>query len=430
MAPDSTSLSREELVAKIREAAAQIGTERLGREQFLQQSGLSGYAVNKHFDRWTEALRESGLSPALNVTELPPRTKHSLEAIVAELRRVALLVDATHLTREAFSQYGQMSASAVARRFGGWSKALQAAGLLPAVTESPTERELIEELRRVAAELQSRSLTRRDFKRLSVTDPHQVERQFGGWHNALARAGLGVSPAFKREVPLTALAHEYLRISIELGRPPTLLELTRRSRHAGDTFSRKHGGYRVFRLRAIETAFASGERIPRAIREAFESLQAELASPSDSIAPPATYPRVAADDLVQRGILASLHTLIESCKLPNLSKELEYSNVLADYLRSSLPEDARVEREYRHEGTTCDIYIACQNEEAFLEVKWQLRKKADYDRLIGQVEGLKPRKNNVVVVMIGDTNQQLLGRLQAHFAAYVNDRRLAIERLP
>ena len=185
----------------------------------------------------------------------------------------------------------------------------------------------------------------------------------------------------------------------------------------------------MFRLRAIEHLLANGERIPPAIREAFESLQAKLGSPSDGIAPPRDLPRVAGVDLAQHGIRASLHTLMESCKLPNMSKELEYSNALANYLRSALPEDARVEREYRHEGTTCDIYIAYQSEEVFLEVKWRLARKADYDRLIGQVEGLKPKKNNVVVVLIGDTNEQLLCRLHAYFAGQVRDKRVAIERL-
>lgn len=270
MAPHSTSLSREDLVAKIREVAAEIGTERLGRKQFLAQSGLSGYTVDQHFDRWTDAVREADLAPAPNVTELPRSTKYSSEAIVAELRRVASLVGAKRLTREKFSRYGQISASAVARRFGDWSRALQAADLVPAgVSEPLTEETLINELCRVADELQSGFLTRADFRRLSVIDPHRVERAFGGWLNALARAGLGVSPAFKREVPLAALADEYLRISIKLGRLPTHLELTRRSRHAGDTFARKHGGYRVFTRRAIEHLLANGERIPPAVREAF-----------------------------------------------------------------------------------------------------------------------------------------------------------------
>ena len=209
MPPHSTSLSREDLVAKIREVAAEIGSERLGRKQFLAMSGLSGYAVDQHFDRWTDAVRAANLAPALKVTELPPTAKYSAEIIVEELKRVAALVGTKRLTREVFSQYGQISASAVARRFGDWNRALQAADLEPArVSELPTEKELIYELCRVAAELQSGSLTRADFRRASVIDHHRVERAFGGWHKALARAGLSVSPAFKREVPMAVLADE------------------------------------------------------------------------------------------------------------------------------------------------------------------------------------------------------------------------------
>jgi hypothetical protein len=113
----------------------------------------------------------------------------------------------------------------------------------------------------------------------------------------------------------------------------------------------------------------------------------------------------------------------------SLRNELAYSNALADHLRAVLPNDAQVDREYRHEGTTCDIRIAYKVEdEVFLEMKWQFRKKAECDRLIGQVEGLKPKKNKIIIVLIGDTNLSLLGRLKAHFNSYLADQQVGEEK--
>ena len=426
MPTHSASLSREDLVAKIREVAAEIATERLGRKLFLARSGLSGYTVDRYFDRWADAVREAGLAPG--ATEPPPAKRLESDAMIIELQRVASLVGGGRLTRDAFEQFGQISASAVARRFGSWSRALDTAGLIAAESPEPaTEEELIIELRRIAGELQNGWLTRNDFKRLSAIDPHRVERTFGGWHKALTRAGLEISPAFKKEVPLTALAAEFLRVSIELGRVPTLLELTRRSRHASDTFSKKHGGYVAFKGAAISLLLSSGERIPPAIRAAF-SAEHERSSTSAARAP-LDVPAVDSATMRQVGLLVTLQKTLRDWTPSAQENEPAYSDALASYLRARLPEDARVEREYRHEGTTVDLHIAFDSTEVYVEVKLQLQRKSDYDRLVGQIVQLRPERNTVMIVLIGDTNVQFLGRLRAYCRQYHREENPVIQLL-
>ena len=109
---------------------------------------------------------------------------------------------------------------------------------------------------------------------------------------------------------------------------------------------------------------------------------------------------------------------------PALKTESAYSEALADYLRHALPKDVRVEREYRHEGTTADLCVLLNgllsNDKLLFEVKRSLRKKADYDRLIGQIEGLKPRQNSILIVLVGDTDPALLGRLREHCEPYAS----------
>lgn len=56
--------------------------------------------------------------------------------------------------------------------------------------------------------------------------------------------------------------------------------------------------------------------------------------------------------------------------------------------------------------------------EAFIEVKRNLHKKAILDRLVGQMEALQPGKHGILVVLVGKTDDALLGRLQERYRAY------------
>ena len=50
-------------------------------------------------------------------------------ALLAELRRVAALVDSPVLTQSEFDHHSKASASVIRHRFGGWARALHLAGL-------------------------------------------------------------------------------------------------------------------------------------------------------------------------------------------------------------------------------------------------------------------------------------------------------------
>lgn len=39
--------------------------------------------------------------------------------------------------------------------------------------------------------------------------------------------------------------------------------------------------------------------------------------------------------------------------------------------------------------------------------------------MVGQIEGLDPRRNKVLVVLIGETDRDLLGRLEAKYATQI-----------
>lgn len=111
----------------------------------------------------------------------------------------------------------------------------------------------------------------------------------------------------------------------------------------------------------------------------------------------------------------SVIKLVNEWKPKPLATELKYRDSLIAHLRDKLPKE-KVEPEYRHIGTTTDIYVKQEgifgSSEVFVELKRNLQSKSQLDRLVGQIEALEPRKNAVVVVLCGKTNPALLTRLK------------------
>lgn len=102
----------------------------------------------------------------------------------------------------------------------------------------------------------------------------------------------------------------------------------------------------------------------------------------------------------------------------SLPTELKYRDSLVAHLREQLKK-ATVEPEYRHRGTTTDIYVKEQgffgSSEVFVELKRNLTSKSQLDRLVGQIESLEPSKSSIIVVLCGETNPALLDRLKERY---------------
>jgi hypothetical protein len=116
--------------------------------------------------------------------------------------------------------------------------------------------------------------------------------------------------------------------------------------------------------------------------------------------------------------------LIQEWQPARLPKELKYRDSLANFLRERLPR-AIVEKEYRHSGTTSDLYVECtgflRTSEVFIELKRNLLQKNQLDRLVGQLESLNPRKHRIIVVLCGETKPELLTRLRLQYANLAED---------
>ncbi len=122
------------------------------------------------------------------------------------------------------------------------------------------------------------------------------------------------------------------------------------------------------------------------------------------------------------GLVSSVVKLIIEWEPQALTRELKYRDALMQFILENIPSDSRIEKEYRHKGTTTDLFLKWKgfmsSDEIFIEIKMNLNKKPTLDRLVGQLESLEPGKRSIIVVLVGETDEALLQRLKERYARF------------
>jgi len=160
--------------------------------------------------------------------ELQTLTDYTDEAILQELRRVAALHTDGPLTKVAYGKLSpKVSSSTVESRFGGWGRALAAAGL-PHLSVQPgkamSDDELIGEMRRVLVLTGRDVLTVRDFNDHSIAHADAVRQRFGSWKAALDKAVIRQAELGKRYTDQECYEN-IVRLWTHYGRQPQYHEL-------------------------------------------------------------------------------------------------------------------------------------------------------------------------------------------------------------
>jgi len=113
------------------------------------------------------------------------------DELLADLNQVARILGSQRVTIDQYEEHGRFHPSTLQRRFGGWLKALDRAGL--SRTRTPLDvpdDELLADLNQVAATLASRTITQRQYSQHGRFSPGTLYRRFGSWFKALSLAGL------------------------------------------------------------------------------------------------------------------------------------------------------------------------------------------------------------------------------------------------
>jgi hypothetical protein len=169
------------------------------------------------------------------LTGLPEYTD---AAVIAEIKRVAGLVNQRPLTVAAFKLHGNVGISTLRRHFGSWRHALSVADLGHLASDARpitdkmivqhgkgmSDGDLLSVLRTVAEQLHKESLTREDFNRHAPISADTLCRRFHGWVRALDLAGLS-STKVQRRYEDDECFENLLKVWTHYGRPPKMEEM-------------------------------------------------------------------------------------------------------------------------------------------------------------------------------------------------------------
>lgn len=129
-------------------------------------------------------------------------------------------------------------------------------------------------------------------------------------------------------------------------------------------------------------------------------------------------------DVFFAGIVLAVRQLLEEWTPGELDSEKKHQESLFRFLQEQLP-DCMIRREYPDGGAVVDLYLKRKGffgtEELFFELKHDLSDKAEFNRLVGQLMDMEPKRRKIVVVLCGKTDRSMVQRLREHFKDYLND---------
>lgn len=214
---DRTGYSRDELIAAIQQAHAELGSD-FTVTAFEEQTGISQQTVGRRFGSWLEAFREAGIDPH--------EVKSKVRLPDDELRR---------LVYEAYQEFGDdltglrfeattgVSTNTLHRRFGGWEDALEEAGVPLGVLSPQANRYSSQKLRQwLLADYREYGpdLTTTTFRDRHGVSGTAIYNRYDSWNDAIDEAET-----------MAAYRQAYLDVSETLDRPATLNEFITQSRY-------------------------------------------------------------------------------------------------------------------------------------------------------------------------------------------------------
>jgi hypothetical protein len=159
--------------------------------------------------------------------ELNRPTDYSDEAIINEIKRVSLIVDKP-LTIPKFNNNSKYNASTIEKRFGGWLKALEKAGLDSSYYHVANKRiskeEVINELKRVSTILGTNCFSQKEFVSYSHISRDIFSRRYGKFNLLMREAGY-TTPLSGRKYTDEERFENLLNVWTHYGRQPKYAEM-------------------------------------------------------------------------------------------------------------------------------------------------------------------------------------------------------------
>ena len=162
-----------------------------------RQQGLLA-AANYHFGSWAEAVNAAGVDYANEVRKIPKWTRERITRAIQDAYRKKADLSWTSVTKN--KEYSAMAYAAIRdNQFGSWDSALEASGIAPAKVrryEAWDEAKIVRSIKARAGRkkpLNSKAMQDEDSKLFNA-----ALNYFGGWDKALVAAGIRPEDVYKR----------------------------------------------------------------------------------------------------------------------------------------------------------------------------------------------------------------------------------------
>lgn len=217
------------------------------------------------FCMWIDSVY--GYGPIAMKFELEPDNRNCADDLLLEdLRTVASRLGEMQLSRNQYEKLGRFSGATVRKRFGGWNQALEKAGLKATKSMNVSKEQCLLDLRRVAASLAKSTVTREEYLEYGRFSERPFVRLFGSWSTALVEAGLDLSRQGRRGYSKEKLFEILESVWRTIGRQPRQSDLREPLSPVGPSaFTNRFGSWRAALEKFIEHVSANeGEANPTA----------------------------------------------------------------------------------------------------------------------------------------------------------------------
>ena len=175
------NVSDEELIADVKLVAEKLGKNTLNAEEYPLYGKYHSSTMIRRFGSWKKVLDLASLETRGHNFKYA----FSDEDVVADLKRVADILNKETPTRREYSLYGECHGETLSRRYGSWNNVLKLAGMKVNLNRNSSNEEMFEEIERIWVML-GRQPTATDInKGISKYSLSSYARRFGGWRNAL-----------------------------------------------------------------------------------------------------------------------------------------------------------------------------------------------------------------------------------------------------
>jgi hypothetical protein len=192
---------------------------------------------------YSQSLRGARGAPTTKFVVQPYHRNLSDDVLLADLTRVANILRATALSQTAYMAHGRFAFVTYCRRFGSWKSALMRVNLEPAHLMNVSADALLNDIRRVALKLETDRLRYSQYEAHGRYSRKIIYRLFGRWQTAAEAARL--TPVIVRPQSVREMFDDLQAVWNKLGRQPRYVELRPPlSKFSASTYAYRFGSFR------------------------------------------------------------------------------------------------------------------------------------------------------------------------------------------